>query len=311
MSATTRSTITRLASEHSFAGNESARALSSGRTGRIAVTLPHIQAEYFSRILAGAAEVIHDAGLSLVLETTLHERGRQADALQGFLRMGVDGALLLLPTQSDQQLCTLSETGFRFVVVDPADHVTGPFPWINATNSLGARQVIEHLVELGHRRIALITGESHLFSTKERLHGVRQALDAAGIELEAGLVRVAQYAELQGAYEATIDLMARPEPPTAIFAFNDRLAFGTLRAAHVLKIPVPDALSIVGFDDLDAADLVSPALTTVHQPLSAMGSTAATMLLQLIRGHSPAGMNIQLNTQLVVRESTAPPQSQP
>jgi DNA-binding LacI/PurR family transcriptional regulator len=311
VSATTRAAITRLAREHGFTGNQPARALSTGRTGRIAVTLPNIEAEYFARILAGAARVIHEAGLSLVLETTQHERDRQSDAIRRFLRIGVDGALLLLPAESPREIAGLYDSGFKFVIIDPVDEVTAPSPWITSANAMGARHAVEHLAGLGHRRIAVITGESRLFSTQQRLHGVRDALERAGLDLDPRLVCVSRYGESAGAHEATLDLMRRPEPPTAIFAFNDRLAFGTLQAAHALKVAVPEALSIVGFDDLEAAALVSPGLTTVRQPLAAMGSTAATMLIQLINGQRPQGMHIQLPTELVVRRSTGAPGGAP
>ncbi|MEU1166568.1 LacI family DNA-binding transcriptional regulator [Streptomyces sp. NPDC005921] len=304
VSAGTRSTIARLARELRYAGNEPARALSSGRTGRVAVTVPNIQAEYFGRILTGAARVIHDAGLSLVLETTHHDPERQHDAIDSFIRMGVDGGLLLLPAESAQELTALYDSGFSFVVIDPIEEVTAPLPWITATNALGARQAMEHLLTLGHRRIAIITGEPDFLSTKERLHGARQALESAGVPLDPRLVRAGRYTESTGAFEATLDLLRRPDPPTAIFALSDRLAFGTLRAAHELRIAVPDSLSVIGFDGLEAAQMVSPALTTVRQPLADMGSTAATMLLQLINGGKPPAMHIQLAAELVVREST-------
>ena len=307
VSAATRSAIARLAREHSYTSNQSARALSTGQTGRITVTLPRIEAEYFARILAGAAQVIHDAGLSLVLETTQHERDRQSDAIHGLLRSGVDGALILLPTESNQEITALYDSGFKFVIIDPIDQLTASMPWVTSAHAMGARHAIEHLVELGHRRIALITGEPHFFSTKERLHGAREALEQAGVGLDPGLVRVCGYSDSGGAYEAAVDLLRLPDPPTAIFAFNDRLAFTTLQAAHALTIPVPDALSVVGFDDMEAATLVSPGLTTVRQPLATMGSTAATMLIQSINGQAPTGMHIQLATELIVRRSTTTP----
>jgi DNA-binding LacI/PurR family transcriptional regulator len=101
--------------------------------------------------------------------------------------------------------------------------------------------------------------------------------------------------------------MRQPEPPTAIFAFSDRLAFGALRAAHTLGVPVPGTLSIIGFDDLEAAELVTPGLTTVRQPLAAIGSTAATILTQLINNENPPAMHVQLATELIVRQSTGAP----
>ncbi|MEV6301311.1 LacI family DNA-binding transcriptional regulator [Actinoplanes sp. NPDC051861] len=307
VSAATRTAITRLAQERGFAGNQQARALSTGQTGRIAVTLPRIEAEYFARILAGAAQVIHDAGLSLILETTQHEAPRQSDAIQQFLKLGVDGALLLLPTESNREISALYDSGFKFVVIDPTDQITAPMPWVTATNAMGAQRAAEHLLELGHHRIALITGEPHLFSTKERLHGVREALDNAGMSLDPALVRASTYSGPSCGYEQALDLLRLADPPTAIFGFNDRIAFGALQAAHTAKVAVPDSVSIVGFDDAEAARLVSPALTTVRQPLSTMGSTAATMLTQLISGQEPLGMHIQLATELVVRRSTAAP----
>ncbi|SHN14822.1 LacI family DNA-binding transcriptional regulator [Cryptosporangium aurantiacum] len=307
VSASTRSAIARLAREHRFTSNQSARALSTGQTGRVTVTLPRIEAEYFARILAGAAQVIHDAGLSLVLETTQHERDRQSDAIQGFVTSGVDGALILLPAESNQEISALYDSGFKFVIIDPIDQVTAPMPWVTSTHAMGARHAVEHLLGLGHRRIAMITGEPHFFSTKERLHGAREALERAGVGLDPDLVRVSGYTESAAAYDVAVDLLRHPDPPTAIFAFNDRLAFTTLQAAHALKIPVPDALSIVGFDDMEAAKLISPGLTTVRQPLAAMGSTAATMLIQLLNGQTPLGMHIQLATELVVRRSTGTP----
>ena len=103
-------------------------------------------------------------------------------------------------------------------------------------------------------------GESHFYSTKERLHGVREALERAGLGLDPRLVRVSEYTESAGAYEATVDLLRRPDPPTAVFAFNDRLAFGVLQAAHELRVPVPEALSVVGFDDLE----LRPIIVVVH-----------------------------------------------
>jgi DNA-binding LacI/PurR family transcriptional regulator len=307
VSAGTRSAIARLAREQGFTGNQQARALSTGQTGRIAVTLPRIEAEYFARILAGAAQVIHDAGLAHVLATTQHEGERQSDAIHGFATAGVDGALLLLPTESNREISALYDSGFTFVIIDPVDQITAPMPWVTATHAMGARHAVEHLTGLGHRRIAVITGESHFFSTKERLHGTREALSDAGIELDPALVCPARYTESAGAYEATMELLRRPQPPTAIFAFNDRLAFGAMQAAHALGVPVPYSLSVVGFDDAEAARLVSPALTTVRQPLPAMGAQAATMLLQLLNGQQPLGMHIQLQTELIVRHSTAAP----
>lgn len=307
VSAATRAAIARIAKEHNFIGNDSARALSSGKTGRVAVTLPEVNAEYFARILAGAAEVFRREGFSLILEYTHHRADAQEDALRRILHLGVDGALLLLPTENPQELQALHDTGFPFVVIDALDQLTLASPWITSTNSLGAQQATAHLLELGHRRVAIITGAPDDLASRERLSGVRQAMKTAGLALDERLVRAGTFTDPDSGFEAALELLSAPDRPTAIFAFNDDLAFGALRAIHQLGLVVPQHVSVVGFDDLRAASLVSPALTTVRQHLTEMGSTAADILVQRIAGVNPPGMQIQLSTELIVRGSTAPP----
>jgi LacI family transcriptional regulator len=306
VSPTTRAAIVKIAQEHNFSGNLAARALSSGKEGRVAVTLPHVHAEYFARILSGAAEVFHDHGVSLMLETTAHSHERQADALRKFMRSGIDGALLMLPDESPSELGDLHRSGLPFVVVDAIDPLTLPLPWITCAHAIGARDATAHLLALGHRRIGIVTGEPNL-TTSDRLHGVRQAMSAAGASLDDELVRQRSYRELHGGYTAAMELLTAPDPPTAIFAFNDLLAFGVLRAAHELGIAVPGRLSVVGFDDLEPASLVTPGLTTVRQPLARMGAVAAELLLRWIDGDKPTAMHIALPVELVERGSTAPP----
>ncbi|HYZ29236.1 MAG TPA: LacI family DNA-binding transcriptional regulator [Thermoleophilaceae bacterium] len=307
VSSATRAAIMKIAQDHQFTGNVAARALSSGKDGRIAVTLPHVHAEYFARILAGAAEVFHERGVSLMLETTAHSHDRQAGALQKLMRSGIDGALLMLPDESSSELEELYRSGLRFVVVDAIDPLTVPLPWITCAHAIGARDAMAHLLRLGHRRIGIITGEPKLLTTLDRLHGVRQALSAAGMSLDEELVRQRNYRDPDGGYSAAMELLSLPDPPTAIFAFNDVLAFGVLRAAHELGVAVPAQLSLVGFDDLEPASLVTPGLTTVRQPLARIGAVAAGLLLRWIDGDKPAAMHIELPVELVQRGSTAPP----
>jgi LacI family transcriptional regulator len=193
------------------------------------------------------------------------------------------------------------------VVVDAIDPLTVPLPWITCAHAIGARDAMAHLLRLGHRRIGIITGEPKLLTTLDRLHGVRQALSAAGMSLDEELVRQRNYRDPDGGYSAAMELLSLPDPPTAIFAFNDVLAFGVLRAAHELGVAVPAQLSLVGFDDLEPASLVTPGLTTVRQPLARIGAVAAGLLLRWIDGDKPAAMHIELPVELVQRGSTAPP----
>lgn len=307
VSSSTRAAILKIAKERQFTGSVAARALSSGKEGRVAVTLPRVHAEYFARILAGAAEVFYTRGVSMMLETTLHSNDRQTGVLRKLMRSGIDGALMLLPYESTRELADLYRGGLRFVVVDAVDPLTVPLPWITCAHAAGAREATAHLIDLGHRRIGFITGEPTALATADRLHGVRQALTAAGRSFKEEMVRQGNFSDRDGGYTAAMELLTAPDPPTAFFAFNDILAFGVLRAAHELGISVPAHLSVVGFDDLEPATLVTPALTTVRQPLARMGALAADLLLQWIDGDKPDAMHIELPVELIQRASTAPP----
>lgn len=306
VSAATRERILQVAAEVGFTGNSTARALSLGRSGRIAITLPELETEYFARILAGAAEAFQERGLSLAIATTGHSHERQIRRLKELVHEGVDGALLILPAESEADLRNLHDTRLPFVVVDSPEPLGSPLVCVSAAHAEGARQAIGHLAELGHSRIGMLTGERGLLSTEERMHGAKQALAAAGLELDPRKVIEATYTGLSD--EGSIrELITGESAPTAVFAFNDRLAFGVLRVAHQVGIRVPQQLSVIGFDDLEATAWVTPTLTTIRQPLARMGATAADLLIQWIEGRRPGAMFVGLPTELVVRESTASP----
>lgn len=306
VSARTRASILKIAKEHAFTGNHIAKALKEGRSGRVAVTLPWVQSEYYARILGGASEVLYQHDASMFLATTVGDVGRETRVLGKLLNGGIDGALLMLPRESDSDLRVLLDSGIRFVIIDPVQPVTVPVPSITCTNALGARQAVEHLIALGHRRIGVVAGESELLVTADRLHGFRQAMSAARLTVDERLVEHASYITFDDGAEAAGRLLSASDRPSAIFALNDRLAFGVLRAARRLGIDVPEELSVVGFDDLEMTELVTPTLTSVRQPLARMGSLAAELLMRWIAGEAPSGMHVELPTTLIERDSTAP-----
>jgi LacI family transcriptional regulator len=198
----------------------------------------------------------------------------------------------------------LHARGLPFVVVDPREHVRGIAPSLSAASTAAAREVVEHLRSLGHERIAAVTG-GDVVSSVARLDGYRYAHIAAQYPEDPTLIAEADFGSPDSGYAATRRLLELPDPPTAVFAFNDLLAVGALRAAHDLGISVPDELSIVGFDDLDIASLVTPQLTTVRQPLAEMGRLAATLLLDMLGGGTVQPLHFELTTTLVERQSTA------
>jgi LacI family transcriptional regulator len=179
-------------------------------------------------------------------------------------------------------------------------------PVVSATHWAGARSATEHLLGLGHRRIAIIEGRDGWVATVERANGYQAALAGAGVLPSPELVDRGNF-EIADGYEAARRLLALDDPPTAIFASNDNMAIGALHAAAALGYRVPEQLSIVGFDDSELARVVTPALTTVRQPLEEMGRMAVSLLSRLIDRQRVETLRVELATRLVVRSSTAPP----
>src|SRR5262245_45765674 len=248
----TREAVLQVVRAHGFSTNRSARGLSAGRTGIVGVTLPYIEGPYFAFILSGASEALYEQDMRLVLCPTMHEHDREVTLLDRLMHGTTDGAILLLPSESNEELKSLQDDGYPFVVVDPRLPLTEGIPSVSAAHASGARAATQHLLKLGHRRIAAITGPEGWAATEERLSGYHAALVAAGVVPDPELEIHADFL-IDGGFAAASALLDLPERPTAIFAFNDNLAVGALRAARVRGVRVPDDLSVVGFDDSEQA----------------------------------------------------------
>ncbi|WP_404472869.1 LacI family DNA-binding transcriptional regulator [Microbacterium aerolatum] len=209
----------------------------------------------------------------------------------------IDGAILVTPTT------TRAETSVPIVAVDPHVGADGPAT-IGVANLEGARAATDHLISLGHRRIAHLRGRTDLESAQERERGYRDALTTAGIPFDPALVVDGGYraADSTAGAHAILDL---PDTPTAVFAANDLSAIEMMRIATERGLRVPADLSVVGFDDILDAASHAPQLTTVRQPLPEMGTAAVRMLLDVLKGSDPEP--VRMPTTLIVRESTAAP----
>jgi LacI family transcriptional regulator len=303
----TRDLVTRVIRENGYTANRSARGLSAGRTGLVGILVPLVYPAYFSAILAGAAEALSERDLQIVLSPTGHEHDREVSVLDRLHGL-TDGALIILPEETSEELERLLDGGYRFVVLDPLMPLDERIPSVSAAHASGADQAMRHLLELGHRRIAQITGPRGWLATEDRRRGYRAALAAAGVLPDPAL-EVRAEPEIAPGREAANHLLDLPEPPTAIFAFNDNIAIGALQAARARGLRVPEHLSVVGFDDVEHATIVTPTLTTVRQPLAEMGRTAVSLLTRLLENQRFETLHVELATRLVVRESTAPPRA--
>ena len=301
----TRELVSQVIRENGYTANRNARGLSGGRTGLVGVLVPLVFPAYFSGILAGAAEALSERDFQIVLSPTGGEHDREVsivDRLHGL----TDGAMIILPEESSEELERLLDSGFRFVVLDPLMPLDERIPSVSAAHMSGADQAMKHLLDLGHRRVGQITGPRGWVATEDRRRGYRAALAAAGILPDPTLERKAE-PEIDPGRAAAEQLLDLSEPPTAIFAFNDNIAIGAIQAARARGLRVPEELSVVGFDDVEHATIVTPALTTVRQPLAEMGRTGVSLLMRLLEGQRFETLHVELATRLVVRDSTAPP----
>ena len=216
------------------------------------------------------------------------------------------GMLFVLCTVTDEQRERLARQRIPFVVVDSDSATSASVPTIGANNWSGGLLATRHLIDLGHRRIAIISGPADVLCSRARVAGFRSAHEEAGLPVDASLARYGNF-HVGGGDEHATSLLALDDRPTAIFAGSDMQAIGVYRAARRLGLDIPGDLSVIGYDNLPVAEWIGPALTTVNQPLRDMAGTATRMLLDLARGAEPPTTRIDFVTELVVRESTAPP----
>lgn len=305
VAAATRERVERVISERGYVRNRAARALSAGRAGSVELVMIGLDSPYFVEIIQGVEGTLERAGLSLVLTTTQDDARRHQQWLARVIEHGTDGAILVLPDEHAARLGELRRRGIPFVVVDDRGERRPGVPSVGAANFAGGRTAAEHLISLGHRRIAAIGGPPY-GSTRERLAGYQSALQESDKRVDPLPTQPGSFM-MEAGYAATSALLDLPSPPTAIFAGNDMQAVGVYKALYARGLRVPDDVSVVGFDDVSLATLLTPALSTVRQPLREMGALATRMLLRLIAGEGLESTHVELPTSLVVRDSCAPP----
>ncbi|MEO7001064.1 MAG: LacI family DNA-binding transcriptional regulator, partial [Ktedonobacterales bacterium] len=338
----TRQRVLRIVEEHRYVPSFTASSLAGGRSRLLGALTPSLTWPLMPPIMQGIAEVIEQTDYELVLYSVSHRTNRsalidriiEARLIDGLIAVYPDGAARIeqpQPTDDEPRadrsasnhLRELYQQGFPIVILDDQS-LPGPTPWVGPDNRIGAFEAVQHLVRLGHQRIAHILGPVEYQCSHDRLTGYKQALAQAGIAVDPALVVEGDFT-VSGGHTAANELLILPERPTAIFAANDQMAYGALSAARALGLQTPDDLAVIGFDDTALSAHIRPALTTVRQPFDAMGKSAAELLLTLVTTPHPFGadwyervpqvararfgqetlkaMQVQLPTELVVRES--------
>lgn len=281
-----------------------ARDLAGGSTRTIGLVLRQSAEQVaadalLAETLWGVASEARTSGYRVLVEPLTPGDGQYSELL---LSQRVDGLIVSGPRVDDEELVSLVGDGFPIILQGSLPDV--PAPSVDVDNRAGARIAVEHLLGLGHRRIACITNAPLAYTAAaDRLAGYRDALDAAGIPRDEGLVEEGAFDAASG-HAAMARLLARAGDVTACFIASDVVAFGALRAVREAGLRVPADISVVGFDDIPLARHFDPPLTTVRLPANALGAAAGRALIARLAGR-PAVERTLLPTELIVRESTA------
>lgn len=286
--------------ELGYVGNLSAASLRSARTNILGILVADFE-PYSAEIIKGAAIATRGMHYELLSHAGGENHGWERRSIARLGGTLIDGAVVVTPTVLDVNLIV------PIVAIDP-HYGPNQIPTIDADSYGGAVAATEHLIGLGHSRIAYIGGRTELDSSRLREAGYRAAMDAAGLRINEAWVTESRY-DPDVAEAFALDVLSGENRPTAIFAANDVTAIRVMEAVHSLGLRVPQDVSVVGFDDVPQASLVSPLLTTVRQPLGLMGQAAMQMLLDILGGVERE-LHMRMPTELIVRESTAPPAEQ-
>ena len=267
-----------------YAPNGAARSLITSKTNTIGVLLPDLYGEFFSEVLRGIDQSVQRSGYHLLVSSS-HDKAHEIDAMLRSMRGRVDGVIVMSPNMDARDAVRRLADRFPVVVLNCA--VKGdPLDAIVVANFEGARAMVRHLIALGHRRVALITGAERNFDALERRRGYRAALREAGIALVPAWEVAGDFSEGSG-HRAARELLRAEPAPTAIFASNDAMAIGALSALREAGHRIPEDVAVAGFDDIPMARYMNPSLSTVHVDISALGERATARLLELLHNAGP------------------------
>lgn len=302
VSAPTRARVEALLAEHGYLR----RKTGESTTGLVELVFHELEAAWSMEIIRGVENIAAEHGLSVVLTQSGSRHAPGPEWIEGVMRRRPVGVVLVFSDLPAEYRRALKLRAIPFVIIDPAGDPSPDVPSIGSANWSGGLMATRHLIELGHRKIAAITGPDDMMCSHARIDGFRSAMSAAGLEVRPDWVRFGDFHTAGGQFHGT-QLLQGDDRPTAIFAGSDLQALGVLEAVRGLDLRVPEDLSLVGYDDIPLAKWVSPALTTIRQPLKRMGEEATRLVLRMSRTPLDSIPRMDLATNLVVRESTAPP----
>lgn len=301
----TRQRILEAMDELGYVPNVSARSLRTNKTYTIATIIPDISNPFYPAFQRGIQDVTRNKDYDLILYNTDELESEEKRCLRSLMERQVDGAIVTLFHHDHQALIPLLERNVALVALVPHAQDVGDLPLdtIYIDNSAAAFTAVCYLVDKGHSRIGMVAGSANTPSGLRRIRGYRRALESHHLPLDETIIREGEFTE-RGGYEGMKGLLKISPRVTAVFAANDLMAFGAIRAIREAGLSIPEEIAIVGFDDIFAASLISPALTTVSQFKQNLGRRAAEMLFERLDGSVTGnGRSVEMPFDLIIRES--------
>jgi len=314
VSDSTREKVLQVINQHNFRPNLAARTLVTQRTQVIGILIPYspnvLTPYYFPALLEGLGTTAHNRDYATLLFWGGYSSEKDERFSKRILQQNrlMDGLIIASAPMDNPHIAQMLDLHVPFVLVErAATHMADQVSYVTVDNEEGARKAVEHLIQLGRRRIGHITGDLRITDGLDRLTGYRAALEEYDIPYDPALVVEGTFTRRSG-YNAMQGLLA--QGVDAVFAASDDTASGALQAMHVLGVSVPDDIALVGYDNLPTALDSKPELTTIHQPIEEKGARAAALLLDLIEGVVASPQHILLPTHLVVRQSCGATQAE-
>ncbi|MDK2799455.1 MAG: LacI family transcriptional regulator [Clostridiales bacterium] len=300
----TRKKILKIIEELNYQPSAIARGLVTKRTHSIGLIIPDIANPFFPQLARGVEDIAIKNGYNVFLCNSDNDVEKEEGYIKAFIDKSVDGMILTSSTSiSDSHYQALKEKKIPFILVDRYIEGIEGGAGVFSDNKEGAYKAVNYLLEHGHEKIAFISGPLSITTALHRLNGYQAAHYDKGIEIDYDLVQEGNY-HFKSGFEFIEQLITAKKKFSAVFAANDMIAIGVVKALKKHNIKIPDDVEVIGFDDIDTATLVEPALSTVAQPIYDMGALGAAMLIKMIEGKEIDQKNIYLKSELVLRETT-------
>ncbi len=303
----TRQRILQAATQLDYVPNTQALNLVTGRTMMIALIVRKTSEQlsidtFLNEVVHGIMEAIEPRGYHLMIHAARPSRANSS--YRALVRMRkVDALLISSPLIDDPEIRRLHDDGTPIVLNGTSRDPD--IAWVDIDNRAGARMAVQHLTELGHRRIGHISNAPFSYAaSSERLAGYKQALATVGVTAEPALIQSGNFTDRSG-FAPMLALLDLPEPPTAVFIGSDTVALGAIEAIHSRGLSIPEDISVIGFDNIPMGRYLNPPLTTVHLPAFDLGQHAGALLVRLTQGEEVPSRQVSLPTELVIRRSTA------